>query len=298
MKSGFVALIGRPNAGKSTLLNALLQTKLAIVSDKPQTTRNAIRGIFNDEESQIIFIDTPGIHKPIHTLGSQMNKQAYAQMSGVDIVYYIVDATSPYGSGDEFVLNLIQEIGCKVFLVLNKIDGLTKEEITNVLLQWSKRGNFTEIIPISALTQDNLQELLLTTKQHLEDGVMYYPKDQKSDYPEQFIISEIIREKIIYLTHDEVPHSIAVVIEKMGRKKGVLWMSCLILVDRDSLKGIIIGHGGNMIKKIGQLSRQELEGIFGEKIFLELFVRVEKDWRNKKAKLQQLGYITLEVDDE
>ena len=298
MKSGFVALIGRPNAGKSTLLNALVQQKVAIISPKPQTTRNSIRAIRTDADSQIIFVDTPGIHKPKHELGTQMNKEAYSAASGVDLIYYLVDGSVPFGSGDEFVLNTLRQMHLPVYLILNKIDLLEKEQLIDLLLAWQRRIDFKEIIPISAKTQNNLDQLIEVTKNDLTDGVQYYPADQVCDYPEQFIMAEIIREKVLLLTEEEVPHSVAVVIERIRKNREHLIINAMILVERDSQKGIIIGKQGRMIKQIGTLAREELQGLLGEPIFLELFVRVEKDWRNKKAKLQQLGYIQTELEDE
>ncbi len=298
MKSGFVALIGRPNAGKSTLLNALVQQKVAIISPKPQTTRNSIRAIRTDADSQIIFVDTPGIHKPKHELGTQMNKEAYSAASGVDLIYYLVDGSVPFGSGDEFVLNTLRQMHLPVYLILNKIDLLEKEQLIDLLLAWQRRMDFKEIIPISAKTQNNLDQLIEVTKNDLTDGVQYYPADQICDYPEQFIMAEIIREKVLLLTEEEVPHSVAVVIERIRKNREHLIINAMILVERDSQKGIIIGKQGRMIKQIGTLAREELQGLLGEPIFLELFVRVEKDWRNKKAKLQQLGYIQTELKDE
>lgn len=298
MKSGFVALIGRPNAGKSTLLNALVQQKVAIISPKPQTTRNSIRAIRTDADSQIIFVDTPGIHKPKHELGTQMNKEAYSAASGVDLIYYLVDGSVPFGSGDEFVLNTLRQMHLPVYLILNKIDLLEKEQLIDLLLAWQRRMDFKEIIPISAKTQNNLDQLIEVTKNDLTDGVQYYPADQVCDYPDQFIMAEIIREKVLLLTEEEVPHSVAVVIERIRKNREHLIINAMILVERDSQKGIIIGKQGRMIKQIGTLAREELQGLLGEPIFLELFVRVEKDWRNKKAKLQQLGYIQTELEDE
>ena len=298
MKSGFVALIGRPNAGKSTLLNALVQQKVAIISPKPQTTRNSIRAIRTDDDSQIIFVDTPGIHKPKHELGTQMNKEAYSAAAGVDLIYYLVDGSVPFGSGDEFVLNTLRQMHLPVYLILNKIDLLEKEQLIELLLQWQKRMDFKEIIPISAKTQNNLDQLIEVTKNDLTDGVQYYPADQVCDYPEQFIMAEIIREKVLMLTEEEVPHSVAEVIERIRKNREHLIIHAMILVERDSQKGIIIGKQGRMIKQIGMLAREELQGLLGEPIFLELFVRVEKDWRNKRAKLQQLGYIQTELEDE
>ncbi len=298
MKSGFVAFVGRPNAGKSTLLNALIKQKVAIISPKAQTTRNCIRGIYNDEDSQIIFIDTPGIHKPQHRLGTQMNKEAYSGAKGVDVVYYMVDATEEFGRGDEFVLDVIKKLHCKVFLILNKIDELNKEEVMQLLLAWNSRHQFDEIIPISALKSDNLDQLVSVTKNYLEDGIKYYPDDMVCDYPEQFIMAEIIREKVLAYTEEEIPHSVAIVIERIRKKRDHLIINAMILVERNSQKGILIGKQGSMISKIGANARKELEALLNEKIFLELFVRVEDNWRNKEAKLRQLGYIQMEIDDE
>ena len=297
MKSGFVALIGRPNAGKSTLLNALLNQKIAIISPKPQTTRNAIRGIRTDADSQIVFVDTPGIHKPHHALGANMNKEALAHAGGVDVIYYLVDASVPFGSGDEYVLNTLKQNRLPVFLLLNKIDLLSKDQLMELLIAWSKRYDFKEIFPVSAKMEDNLDALLSVTKNYLEDGIMYYPSDQVCDYPEQFIMAEIVREKVLLNTEEEVPHSVAVVIERIRRKRDSLIINAMILVERDSQKGIIIGKQGQMIRKIGMEARKELEDILGSRIFLELFVRVEKDWRNKESKLRQLGYIQMEDEE-
>lgn len=294
MKSGFVALIGRPNAGKSTLMNALLKQKVAIISPKPQTTRNSIRGIRTDEDSQIIFVDTPGIHKAKHELGAQMNKEAASSASGVDMIYYLVDATEKFGSGDEFVLKMLENTHLPVFLIYNKIDLIKKEHLLIQLDKWKDRFDFEEIIPVSAKKNENLEHLIEITKSHLEEGLQYYPEDMVCDYPEQFIMAEIIREKLLYNTDQEIPHSTAVVIERIRRKRDTLIINAMILVERDSQKGIIIGHQGAMIKKVGQQAREELQNILGEKIFLELFVRVEKDWRNRRSKLQQLGYIQVE----
>lgn len=293
-RSGFIGLIGRPNAGKSTLLNALVQQKVAIMTNKPQTTRNVIRAVRTDEDSQMIFVDTPGIHKPHHELGKAMVQDAISTMKGVDIIYLIVDGSVPYGRGDEYLLDLVQKSNLPVFLILNKVDLLKKEELIITLQEWEKRGDFKEIIPISALKEHNLVKLIDVTKEYLTDGVQYYPEDQVSDYPEQFIISEIIREKIIIETEQEIPHSVAVVIEQIKKKKETLFINAMVLVERDSQKGIIIGKNGEMIKRVGSAARAELELRLGNKIFLELFVRVEKDWRNRRSKLQQLGYIQVE----
>jgi len=292
-KSGFIAIIGRPNSGKSTLLNSLFKQKLAIISKKPQTTRNAIRGILTSDDYQMIFIDTPGIHKPHHKLGQNMNKTAYANAKGVDLIYLIVDATLPFGSGDEYVLEKLPEFNEPTFLVINKIDKISKVQLIQLIEDYQHRYNFKEIVPISALQFENLDKLLELTLENLHEGVKYYPAKQVVEYPEQFIISEIIREKVLDNTEQEIPHSVAVVIEQIKKRRDTLHINSMILVERDSQKGIIIGKKGDMIKRIGQAAREELELILGNKIYLELFVRVEKDWRNKQNKLQQLGYVPI-----
>lgn len=295
-KSGFVAILGRPNAGKSTLLNQILKQKVAIISDKPQTTRNAIRGIYTSADSQIVFIDTPGIHKPQHQLGKRMNKAAYAHANGVDLIYLIVDASEDIGGGDEFVLTKVKEFETPVFLLLNKIDSISKEELIKKIMAYKDKYDFKEIIPISALENDNVDKLLELTNDNLSEGLQYYPVDMVCDYPEQFIISEVIREKVLVLTEQEIPHSVAVVIERIRKNRDVLSINAMILVERSSQKGIIIGKSGSMIKKIGQLAREDLEALLGNRIYLELFVRVEKDWRNRERKLRELGYIDIEVE--
>ena len=293
MKSGFVALIGRPNAGKSTLLNALVQQKVAIISPKPQTTRNSIRAIRTDADSQIIFVDTPGIHKPKHELGTQMNKEAYSAASGVDLIYYLVDGSVPFGSGDEFVLNTLRQMHLPVYLILNKIDLLEKEQLIDLLLAWQRRMDFKEIIPISAKTQNNLDQLIEVTKNDLTDGVQYYPADQVCDYPEQFIMAEIIREKVLLLTEEEVPHSVAVVIERIRKNREHLIINAMILVERDSQKGIIIGKQGAMLKEIGRQARVDIERMLDAKVFLELWVKVKEGWRNNQYQMRNFGYEEL-----
>ena len=290
-KSGFIAINGRPNAGKSTLLNALLKQKVAIISPKAQTTRNTIQGVYNDEDSQIIFIDTPGIHKPQNKLGELMNKQAFSARNDVEGILLIVDASVPFGGGDEYVIESIKTKVVPVFLVLNKIDLLTKEEIYNVIQLWKDKFDFKEIIPISALKNDNLETLIVEIKKILDEGPKYYPDGMISDHPENFIISEIVREKILYFTRDEVPHSVAVCVEKVRRTKtGSVAIDATIIVERDSQKGIIIGKGGTMIKKIGTAARKNLEHLLDTPINLELFVRVENNWRNSSKYLSEFGY--------
>ena len=294
-KSGFVSIVGRPNAGKSTLINQLVKQKIAIISNKPQTTRDAIIGVRTTEDSQLIYIDTPGIHKPKHELGDRMNKTAISHLKGVDVIYYLVDGTEKIGKGDEFVMKRLATVKIPVFLVINKVDKMTSDELLLRIDALQDRG-FAEIIPISAANNHNLDKLNEVTLSYMEEGPMYYPKDQVSAYPEQFIMAEIIREKVIRLTEEEIPHSVAIAIESIVRKKNTTVVSAIIMVDRASQKGILIGKQGSMIKKIGQYAREELETLLQTPIFLETHVKVEKDWRNRQRLLNQLGYI--EVKDE
>ena len=294
-KSGFISIVGRPNAGKSTLINELVKHKIAIVTEKAQTTRDAIIGVLTEEEHQIIFIDTPGIHKPKHELGTRMNKSAYAHFKGVDVIYYIVDGTEKFGTGDEFVSEKLKKVKIPVFLLINKIDEMTQMALLEKVAELSKLG-FSEIIPISALEKDNLEKLMEVSLSYLEEGPMYYPKDQVSAYPEQFIYAEIIREKILKLTQEEIPHSVAVTIERIVKKDKTTLLNAVILVDRDSQKGMVIGKKGAMLKKIGQDARMDLETIIGGPVFLETYVRVEKNWRNRTKMLNQLGYIETEYE--
>lgn len=289
-KSGFIAIVGRPNAGKSTFINQVLKQKIAIMTNKPQTTRNKIQGIKTDSDSQMIFIDTPGIHKPKTELGKWMTKVALSSTKDVDVVYYMVDATQSFGTGDSFILEHLQKVKYPVFLLLNKVDLLKQEQVMNLILEWKDRYDFAEIFPISALKDTNIDRLLSVTKEYLNEGFMYYPETTVTDYPEKFIIAELIREKILLLTEEEVPHSIAVVIDKIKSKNDKLVIDATIIVERDSQKGIIIGKQGSMIKKIGILARADIENLLGSQSYLELFVRVEKDWRNKQRHLSNFGY--------
>ena len=294
-KSGFISIVGRPNAGKSTLINELVKHKIAIVTEKAQTTRDAIIGVLTEKEHQIIFIDTPGIHKPKHELGTRMNKSAYAHFKGVDVIYYIMDGTEKFGTGDEFVSEKLKKVKIPVFLLINKIDEMTQMALLEKIAELSKLG-FSEIIPISALEKDNLDRLLEVSLTYLEEGPMYYPKDQVSAYPEQFIYAEIIREKILKLTQEEIPHSVAVTIERIVKKDKTTLLNAVILVDRDSQKGMVIGKKGAMLKKIGQDARMDLETVIGGPVFLETYVRVEKNWRNRTKMLNQLGYVETEYE--
>lgn len=290
-KSGFVSIIGRPNAGKSTLLNSLVKHKVAIVSPKAQTTRNKIQGIYSDNDSQIVFIDTPGIHKPNNKLGVELNKMAYSSTRDVEATILIVDASKDFLEGDKFVLEEIKGLDNPVILVLNKIDLISKGKLIELVDFWSKQHEFKAIVPISALNSENLENLLKVIKELLPFGPMYYPKDSISSYPERFIVSELIREKILYLTQEEIPHSVAVVIESMKRKRDNLFhIHGTIIVDKDSKKGIIIGKGGKMLKQIGIDARRDIEELLGIRVMLELFVKVEKDWRDSMYLLKEYGY--------
>ncbi len=289
-KSGFVSIVGRPNVGKSTLLNHILQTKLAITSATAQTTRNTIQGIYTDDEAQIIFMDTPGIHKPQDGLGSFMNTNALNSIYGVDLVLFIAPADEKIGKGDRFIVERLKEADGPVYLVLNKIDLLSKDQLIEKLNEWKELFDFKEIIPISAVEGDNIDHLITTIKNDLEEGVMYYPKDHITDHPERFIMAEFIREKILYFTHEEIPHSVAIVIEKMEEDDNGVHIMAAIVVDRPSQKAIIIGKQGSMIKKIRQNARREMKRFLQTSVDLELFVKVEKDWRNKQKYLREFGY--------
>ena len=290
MRSGFVALAGRPNAGKSTLINSLIGEKVAIVSSKPQTTRSEIRGIYTDEECQIIFTDTPGIHKPKFRLESRMNKEAADVIQGVDLIYLVVDASVPYAKGDEFVLNMVKNTGLPVFLVLNKMDKMKPEKIVKVIQQWQERYDFAEYFPLSAKFGRSFEDLIKTTRKYLPEGDLLYPAEMTSDGAENFRIAELIREKILMQTEDEVPHAAAVLIENKEFKKDKVYIQAMILVERDSQKGIMIGKQGQMLKKIGSLAREDIEKLLGKKVFLELFVRVENEWRSRDARITEYGY--------
>ena len=289
-RSGFIAIVGRPNAGKSTLLNAILKEKVAITTPKPQTTRNNISGILTTEDTQYVFVDTPGIHKPKHELGRNLNKNAYTAISEADVIFWVVDATQPYGSGDEFMLEKMKSAHIPVFLILNKIDLLEKEKLLKVLARWQERMEFAEIFPISALTNDNIEHLLEITRSYLSEGPKYFPDDMISDHGLSFQIAEIIREKVLYKTNEEVPHSVAVVVENMEETDKKVYLQAVIVVERTSQKAILIGKQAAMIRAIRLAAQKELKEKLHKKIELELYVRVEKNWRNREGKLQQLGY--------
>ncbi len=289
-KSGFIAIIGRPNAGKSTLVNAILNEKIAIMSNKAQTTRDNVMGVLTKEDAQLIFIDTPGIHKPHHQLGKHLNKNAYHAMAEADVNFIIADATKPFGAGDEFLLSKIKSSEVPAFLVLNKIDILSKEQLIKTLDDWKQRFDFAQIVPISALKQDNIDHLLAVVMDYLQEGPKYFPDDMTSDHGIDFQICEIIREKILFKTEEEIPHSVAVIIEHKEEDEKSLFIQAMIVVERSSQKGILIGKQGQMIKQIRLLAQRELKKKCGKKVELELFVRVENNWRNRTSKLAQFGY--------
>ena len=290
MKSGFVSLVGRPNVGKSTLMNHILERHIAITSNKPQTTRNAIQGIYNDEESQIVFVDTPGIHKPTHKLGSYLNKEAYYSMDDVDLLLFLVDASMPLGPGDKYIVERLKQTDKPVFLILNKIDKLSKEQIMNKIQEYMDLYPFQEIIPVSALKDDNLDTLLRVIKSYLKEGICYYGKEDVTNQSTEFVLAEMIREKVFRLTEEEIPHSVACVIESVEQKKNSITIYANIITDRESVKKIIVGANGQMIKKIGTYAREDMEEMLGKKVYLNLFVKVVKNWRDKEKYLKEFGY--------
>ncbi len=298
MKSGFVAIIGKPNAGKSTLINSLLKEKIAITTSKAQTTRNAILGILNEDDCQIVFIDTPGIHEAKTALGSYMNKEAMSQAAGVDVIYYIVDGNKGLQNSDQEILERLFSYEVPVFLLVNKIDELSSGALIKRLSYAAEHYDFAEIVPISALNKDNLDELLQTTKNYLQDSIRYYPEDVKTNMNLEFRISEIIREKIILNTREEVPHLVAVRIEEIREKTSKVMIEATIICNKASHKGIIIGHNGAMLKKINDTASTDISKLYqGKKIILSLYVRVQEDWLNSEKQLFDLGYFSGDKDE-
>lgn len=291
MKSGFVSLIGRPNTGKSTLLNSILNEKVAIISSKPQTTRNLIEGIYNEEDTQIVFVDTPGIHKPIDKLGVALNSQAYYSINDVDVILLVVDASVPYGKGDKFIIDKLVNIKKPVFLILNKIDKLSDDEILLKINEYKDLYEFSEIIPISALKNDNIDRLIKVLKDYLPDNVKYFMDDEVTTAELDFRLSELVREKIFIHTNEEVPHSISCKLIDFEETDDLAKVYVDIIVDRDSLKKIIIGSNGDMIKVIGKEARLDMEKVLGKKVYLELFCKTIKKWREKEKIIKDLGYL-------
>ena len=297
-KSGFVAIVGRPNVGKSTFMNYVLGQKIAIMSDKAQTTRNKIQGVYTNQDCQIVFLDTPGIHKPKHELGNFMVESAYSALKEVDAVLFMVNAAEKRGPGDDFIIEKLKKIKTPVFLVLNKIDLISPYELLDRVESYQETIPFAGIIPISVLQGNNVQELMTTLTNHLPEGPQYYPSDQITDHPEYFVVSELIREKILHLTKEEIPHSVAVTVDKMQKDEfDKVHVYANIIVERPTQKGIIIGKGGKLLKEIGVRARKDIEQLLGNKVYLELWVKVEKDWRKKKSHLQDFGYRTTDYKD-
>ena len=294
MKCGFVSLVGRPNVGKSTLLNSILEMKLAITSDKAGTTRNIIQGIYNDTDSQIVFVDTPGINKPIDKLGSILNKKSYSSVDNVDIILFLIDAKTGIGKGDRDILEKLKDTDCDVFLVINKVDKVSKEELITLIVKCQDLFPFKEVVPVSALKDNNIEELLKTVKSYLPEQDKIFDDSIVTNVSTNFYISEIVREKVLKLTKEEVPHSVTCAVEKFLEDSEKVIINVVIIVDRDSLKKIIIGKHGNMIKEIGIKSRIDLEEYFGKKVYLETFVKTIDNWRDKEIYLKELGLNELD----
>ena len=290
MKSGFVSFVGRPNVGKSTLINNIIGSKIAITSNVSNTTRNIIQGIYNDDDSQIVFVDTPGIHKPNNKLGQMLNKGAYYSIDDVDIICLLVDAKAGLGGGDKYVIERLKQIDKPVILVINKIDGLSKDEIFNKINEYKDLYDFKEIVPISALKGSNVEELIKTIKEYLPDSIKYFDENTTTNKSLEFMVAEIVREKILNLTKEEVPHSVTCVTEKMIKDKDKNIINVAIIVDRDSLKKIIIGKKGTMIKKIGTLARKDIEELLQTKVYLELYVKTIEKWRDREKYLNEFKF--------
>ena len=289
MKTGFVSIVGRPNVGKSTLLNSILERKIAITSNVSGTTRNIIEGIYNDEDSQIVFIDTPGIHKPINKLGSVMNSKAYTMLGEVDVVLFLLDVTKDFGKGDNFVLNKIKDTDKPVLLVLNKVDLIDKRKLLDIINKYKDLYDFKEIIPVSSLKGNNVLDLINTIKKYLSEGEKYYTNEEVTNVTNGFYIAEIVREKLLWLTKSEVPHTVTCVMESYEEYEKYIDIGVLIIVDRENLKKIIIGKGGSMLKKVGIMARSDIEEYLGKKVNLKTYVKVIDNWRDKEKYLTELG---------
>ncbi|WP_286317259.1 GTPase Era [Romboutsia ilealis] len=291
-KSGFVSIVGRPNVGKSTLMNNVVGEKIAIMSDKPQTTRNTIQAVYTDEEAQVVFLDTPGIHKPKNKLGEFMVKSATDAFKNVDLVLFVVDESKKIGPGDRKIIDDLKNVKTPVVLVLNKIDQLNEEELFDLMKMYNAEGVFEQIVPISALKGRNINELLKVIKKHLEEGPQYFPDYMITDQPERVLVSELIREKVLHYVHDEVPHGVAVEIERMKSRqdKEIVDISAVIYCERDSHKGIIIGKNGRKLKGIGKSARSDIELLLGSQANLQLWVKVKENWRNLQNYVSNFGY--------
>ena len=290
-KSGFIAVIGRPNVGKSTLINTLIGQKIAIMSDKPQTTRNRILCILTEPDAQIVFLDTPGIHKPKHKLGEYMVKAAEGTLKEVDAIFFVVDATEKMGPGERYILERLQATRKPVILVVNKLDLIERERALPIISHYTSQYSFAGVVPISAKEKMNLDSLLAEVKKYLPEGPQYYPEDMITDQPERLIVAELVREKALQLTRDEIPHAIAVDVDEMTtRSNDDVYIRATIYVERDSQKGIIIGAKGTMLKKIGAMAREDIQNLLGSKVFLDLWVKVKKDWSNRDGVLHNFGF--------
>ena len=294
MKSGFVSIVGRPNVGKSTLLNSILETKLAITSDKSGTTRNIIQGVYEDEDSQIVFVDTPGIHKPLDQLGNILNKKAYQSVDNVDLILFLVDAEVGVGKGDRFILEKIKEEHLPIIFVLNKVDRIKKDQLLKLIDEYKDLYPFSEIFPISALKNDNVVPLIQTIKKYLPNEGKIFTDDTFTNISTSFYVSEIVREKILRLTKEEVPHSVTCYLEKMDQDKDKVHLQVLIVVDRDNLKKILIGKNGSLIKKVGIEARRDLEEYFQKRVYLETYVKTIENWRDRQKYLKELGLDELD----
>ncbi|MDE5630001.1 MAG: GTPase Era [Bacilli bacterium] len=290
MKSGFISIVGRPNTGKSTLINTIINKKIAIVSNVAGTTRNTIQGVYHDEDTQIVFVDTPGIHKASDKLGKHLNKQSYESLEDIDAILFVVDASTGLGKGDKFIIEALKHTTVPVILVLNKIDKITQEGIMNAIITYKDLYDFADIIPISALKKDNIARLISLTKNYLSDNIKYYDDDTVTNNDQYFMIQELVREKILNLTNDEVPHSVTCILTQYKEKSNIIEMAVDIIVTRDSLKKIIIGKQGNMLKTIGTEARLDIERMLGKQVYLELYVKTVKNWRNKEKYLLELGF--------
>jgi len=292
-KSGFVAIIGRPNVGKSTLMNQIVGQKIAIMSDKPQTTRNKIRAVYTSEEGQIIFLDTPGVHKPKSKLGDVMNRMVESALKEVDLILFLVDASEKRGPGDEYIIEKLKNVRTPVYLVINKIDKVAPDDLLPFIAEYQQLYNFAEIVPVSALQGNNVNRLMEQILQELPEGPMYYPADMVTDHPERFVVAELIREKVLQLTREEVPHSIAVVIDQMKERENnaqIVDIYATIYTERDSQKGILIGHKGSLLKEIGKRAREDIERLLGTRVYLNLWIKVKKDWRNQENYIRNFGF--------
>ncbi len=290
MKSGFVSLIGRPNVGKSTLLNTIINQKIAITSNKPQTTRNIIQGIYNDPGYQIVFVDTPGIHKPFNKLGKVLNKEAQSLTKDVDLILFVVDAKDGLGGGDKKIMESLKSTDSPVILVLNKIDKMQDEEILAAINAYKDLFPFQEIVPISAITKNNVEELIQCIKKYLTDDIRYFDEDEITTSTLHFLVSEFVREKIFRMTEEEIPHSITCITSKFEEKANIVNITIDIIVDRDSIKKIVIGKQGSLLKAVGIEARKDIEQLIGKKVYLELYVKTIKNWRDKEKYLNELGF--------